>query len=90
MNFVERAATMTKTELYAAAINASYPLDWRYEAARELQARALRSDMLTDIVRMYPHRSSQEIAEYLGIPRSTVVNVAREYGLTKFKKAVGE
>jgi hypothetical protein len=79
---------LTKTELYKIAIS-NGPLELRYEAARELQARALRSDMITDIVRLYPVKTPTQIAEYLGIPRSTVVNTARSYGLTKFRAVSG-
>lgn len=88
MQLVEFVGKLTKESLYEIAITSDAPLDLRYEAARELQSRRLSGEMITDIVRLYPFRSSKWIAEYLGIPRSTVVNTARRLGLPK--KAVNE
>lgn len=82
MKLTEWIASLNKDQLHEIATSDA-PLDWRYEAARELQSRSLKGDMITDIVRLYPFKTPTEIGEYLGVPRSTVVNTARKLGLPK-------
>jgi len=79
MNF----STATKEQLYQIAIDDLAPLSYRYEAARELQSRRFDSDMLYDLLRMWPTHDAADIAEYLGIPVSTVVGMAKRYGLKR-------
>lgn len=82
MQLTEWIAGLNKNQLYEIAIS-DKPMEWRYESARELQARRLNDDMITDIVRLYPFKTPTEIGEYLGVPRSTVVNTAKRLGLPK-------
>jgi hypothetical protein len=73
----------TKEQLYQIATDGSVPLSYRYEAARELQSRRFESDMLLDLVRMWPMHSAPKIAEYLGLPVDVVVGMAQRYGLRR-------
>lgn len=81
MNFT----VATKKQLYKIATDDLAPLSRRYDAARELQIRRFDSDMMHDLVRMWPNHTADEIAEYLGIPVSTVVGVAQRYKLKRRK-----
>jgi hypothetical protein len=74
-------ATATKNQLYIIATVESCSLDDKYAAARELQKRAFKSHMVTDLVRLYPVLFPNEIAEKLGIPVQTVESKARQLGL---------
>lgn len=83
MNLTDFIGSLNKDQLYEIAITSEMPLEWRYEAARELQSRSVKGDMITDIVRLYPFKTTTEISEYLGIPRSSIVNIARRLGLPR-------
>jgi hypothetical protein len=76
-------STATKEQLYEIATDDLTPLSYRYEAARELQSRRFDSDMLIDLVRMWPTHTGEEIAEYLGLPLEVVGGIASKYGLKR-------
>ncbi|SDD27803.1 hypothetical protein SAMN02799630_02857 [Paenibacillus sp. UNCCL117] len=75
------ASEMTKRHLYEVATARDVVLDDRYEAARELQSRALGANMIVDLVRMWPTHTIADIGDYLGIPPQTVLGEANKLGL---------
>ena len=78
--------TATKKQLYCIATDDAVPLDLRYEAARELQVRRFDSDMLLDLVRMWPTHNVYQIAKHLGLSAFTVAKVAKRYGLLRTRR----
>jgi hypothetical protein len=71
----------TKQQLLTIALYENCPLDYKYEACRELQMR-WNNNMLLDLVRLYGQgKEIWEIAEYLGVPESVVKEKILSYRL---------
>lgn len=74
---------MSKQKLYDIATDDSQSLDDRYAAAREMQARRFKDDMVLPLVKMYPHMDVSDIAKELNIPPQTVGTMAHRLGLKR-------
>jgi hypothetical protein len=85
----------TKEQLLQIALWEDCPIEYKYEAAAELQMRQWRDDYLKDLVRLWGEgKSSFQIAIELGIDRNVVYWQLEKYGLygrrvaNGFKKTV--
>jgi ATP/maltotriose-dependent transcriptional regulator MalT len=72
----------TKEQLITICLYEDCPLEYKYEAARELEIRKWREEMLTELVRLWGKGySTFEIAIELGIDENTVKWQLRKHGL---------
>ena len=72
----------TKEQLIAICLYEDCPLEYKYEAARELEIRKWREEMLTELVRLWGKGySTFEIAIELGIDENTVKWQLQKHGL---------
>lgn len=72
----------TKEQLITICLYEDCPLEYKYEAARELEIRKWREEMLTELVRLWGKGySTFEIAIELGIDENTVKWQLQKYGL---------
>jgi hypothetical protein len=74
----------TKEQLLQIALYEDCPLDYKYAAARELELRKWREDMLTDLVRLWAKGyTAFQIAIELGIEENAVKWQLEKHGLYK-------
>ncbi|UYL94117.1 putative transcriptional regulator [Geobacillus phage vB_GthS_PK5.1] len=72
----------TKEQLITICLYEDCPLEYKYEAARELEIRKWREEMLTELVRLWGKGySTFEIAIELGIDENTVKWQLQKHGL---------
>jgi ATP/maltotriose-dependent transcriptional regulator MalT len=72
----------TKEQLITICLYEDCPLEYKYEAARELEIRKWCEEMLTELVRLWGKGySTFEIAIELGIDENTVKWQLRKHGL---------
>jgi hypothetical protein len=72
----------TKQQLIQICLFEDCPIDYKYEAARELQMRQWRDEYLTDLVRLWGEgKSSFQIAIELGLDIGQVQWQLEKYGL---------
>lgn len=73
----------TKTQLITIAMNEKCPLDFKYEALRELRLRWT-NELLPELIKLYGNGlNMSDIASELGIDAQTVWNKLVEYGIYK-------
>lgn len=72
----------TKQQLIQICLWEDCPIEYKYEAAVELQIRQWRDEYLPDLVRLWGEgKSSFEIAAELGLDKNTVFWQLEKYGL---------
>jgi ATP/maltotriose-dependent transcriptional regulator MalT len=72
----------TKEQLITICLYEDCPLEYKYEAARELEIRKWREEMLTDLVRLWAKGySTFDIAIELGVDENTVKWQLQKHGL---------
>ena len=72
----------TKEQLITICLYEDCPLEYKYEAARELEIRKWREEMLTDLVRLWAKGySTFDIAIELGVDENTVQWQLQKHGL---------
>ncbi|MCA1029309.1 helix-turn-helix transcriptional regulator [Cytobacillus kochii] len=74
----------SRKQLLQICLDENCPVNYKYEAARELQMRQWHDEYLTQLVQLWGKgKSSFEIAVELGIDRSTVKYRLMKHGLYK-------
>jgi len=72
----------SKRELLQIALYEECDIDYKYQAARELQMRQWQDDFLTDLVRLWGKGlTTYDIAAEIGVPKNVVVSRLQKYGL---------